>query len=107
MRSLLRATADWSASTTRTPSIGASCCDAGDDDRRPTSSEAAAASVKKPFFLYVPLNAPHTPIVPTKEFQGTSGLNPYADFVRQVDADVGRLLAKLDAVAGRVLKAPA
>jgi arylsulfatase A-like enzyme len=46
----------------------------------------------QPFFAYVPLNAPHTPIVPTKEFQGTSGISPYADFVRQVDADVGRLL---------------
>jgi arylsulfatase A len=61
----------------------------------------AAADPRKPFFLYVPLNAPHTPIVPTKEFQGSSGLNPYADFVRQVDADVGRLLAKLDALGLR------
>jgi arylsulfatase A-like enzyme len=50
----------------------------------------------KPFFIYIPLNAPHTPIVPTKEFQGTSGINPYADFVKQVDHDVGRLLAALD-----------
>lgn len=61
----------------------------------------AAAEPKKPFFLYVPLAAPHTPIVPTKEFQGSSGLNAYADFVRQVDADVGRLLAKLDALGLR------
>jgi arylsulfatase A-like enzyme len=50
----------------------------------------------KPFFIYIPLNAPHTPIVPTKEFQGTSGINPYADFVKQVDHDVGRLLASLE-----------
>jgi arylsulfatase A len=50
----------------------------------------------KPFFAYVALNAPHTPIVPTKEFQGTSGISPYADFVRQVDHDVGRLLRTLD-----------
>ncbi len=64
-------------------------------------TEAAAAPARKPFLLYVPLNAPHTPIVPTKEFQGSSGLNPYADFVRQVDADVGRLLAKLDALCLR------
>ncbi len=54
------------------------------------------ADSPKPFFLYLPLNAPHTPIVPTNEFKGSSGLNPYADFVRQVDADVGRLLAKLE-----------
>jgi arylsulfatase A-like enzyme len=50
----------------------------------------------KPFFIYIPLNAPHTPIVPTKDFQGTSGINPYADFVKQVDHDVGRLLASLE-----------
>ena len=54
------------------------------------------ADPAKPFFAYVPLNAPHTPIVPTKEFQGSSGINPYADFVKQVDHDVGRLLASLD-----------
>ena len=28
----------------------------------------------KPFFLYLPLTSPHTPIVPTKEWQGKSGL---------------------------------
>jgi len=54
------------------------------------------ADPAKPFFAYVPLNAPHTPIVPTKEFQGSSGISPYADFVKQVDHDVGRLLASLD-----------
>jgi arylsulfatase A-like enzyme len=54
------------------------------------------ADPAKPFFIYVPLNAPHTPIVPTKEFQGSSGISPYADFVKQVDHDVGRLLASLE-----------
>ena len=54
------------------------------------------ADPAKPFFIYIPLNAPHTPIVPNKEFQGTSGINPYADFVKQVDHDVGRLLASLE-----------
>jgi arylsulfatase A len=54
------------------------------------------ADPTKPFFIYIPLNAPHTPIVPTKEFQGTSGISPYADFVKQVDHDVGRLLASLE-----------
>ena len=54
------------------------------------------ADPTKPFFAYVPLNAPHTPIVPTKEFQGSSGISPYADFVKQVDHDVGRLLASLE-----------
>ena len=50
----------------------------------------------KPFFLYLPLNSPHTPIVPSKEWQGKSGISPYADFVMQTDAAVGELLAALD-----------
>ncbi|MEX0791485.1 MAG: arylsulfatase [Pirellulaceae bacterium] len=50
----------------------------------------------KPFFAYVPLAAPHTPIVPTPKWQGKSGINPYADFVMQIDADMGRLLEALE-----------
>ena len=46
----------------------------------------------KPFFLYLPLPAPHTPIVPVAPFRGASGLNPYGDFVMQVDHLMGRLL---------------
>jgi len=57
---------------------------------------AADARTGKPFFLYLPLNAPHTPIVPTKEWQGKSGLNPYADFVMQTDATLGEVLQALD-----------
>ncbi len=66
---------------------------------------AAEAKVGRPFFLYLPLNAPHTPIVPTKEWQGKSGLNPYADFVMQTDASVGAVLAALErsGVAGNTL----
>ncbi len=57
---------------------------------------AAEARSGKPFFLYLPLNSPHTPIAPTKEWRGKSGLNDYADFVMQTDAAVGELLAALD-----------
>ena len=57
---------------------------------------AGTAKAGTPFFLYVPLNAPHTPIAPTKEWQGRSGLNPYADFVMQTDASVGAVLHALD-----------
>ncbi|MEO2049106.1 MAG: sulfatase-like hydrolase/transferase, partial [Pirellulales bacterium] len=39
----------------------------------------------KPFFLYLPLPAPHTPILPLPEFQGKSHTNAYGDFVLQVD----------------------
>jgi arylsulfatase A len=57
---------------------------------------AADAKAGKPFFLYLPLNAPHTPIVPAKEWQGKSGLNPYADFVMQTDSSIGQVLQALE-----------
>jgi arylsulfatase A len=60
------------------------------------ASRAAAAKEGRPFFAYVPLAAPHTPIIPTPVWQGTSGINPYADFVKQVDAGVGKVLDALE-----------
>jgi len=54
------------------------------------------ASRRQPFFLYLALTSPHTPIVPTKEWQGKSGLNSYADFVMQTDWSVGQVLQALD-----------
>ncbi|MDR2774678.1 MAG: arylsulfatase [Tannerella sp.] len=45
----------------------------------------------KPFYLYLPLPAPHTPILPGEMFQGKSGLNPYGDFVMEVDYMVGKI----------------
>ena len=61
------------------------------------SDHAAAAKNGKPFFLYVPLTSPHTPILPTPEWQGKSGLGAYGDFTMQTDAVVGKILATLDA----------
>jgi len=49
----------------------------------------------RPFFLYFPLPAPHTPILPVEEFLGKSGTNPYGDFVLQVDHTVGQILKAL------------
>ncbi len=57
---------------------------------------AADAKAGKPFFLYMPLNAPHTPILPTPEWKGKSGISDYCDFVMQVDWTVGQVLAALD-----------
>lgn len=55
------------------------------------------ANKEKPFFLYFPLSAPHTPILPTAEFQGKSGLdNPYGDFVLMVDWVVGEITKTLE-----------
>ena len=60
-------------------------------------SNASKSKEGKPFFLYLPLNSPHTPIVPSQEWQGKSGISPYADFVMQTDASVGKLLDVLKA----------
>lgn len=60
------------------------------------ADRAESARQGHPFFIYVPLNAPHTPIVPDSIWQGKSGINPYADFTMQVDACVGQMLQALD-----------
>jgi len=51
---------------------------------------------KQPFFLYVPYGSPHTPILPTAQWQGRSGLGSYADFVMETDAGFGQILDALD-----------
>ncbi len=55
-----------------------------------------SAASEEPYFLYLALPAPHTPILPVKEFQGKSGLNNYADFVLMVDAKVGEILDAIE-----------
>ena len=54
------------------------------------------AQENKPFFLYLPLPAPHTPILPSPEFQGKSGTNEYGDFCLQVDDVVGQICNTID-----------
>ncbi|MDF1824748.1 MAG: arylsulfatase [Verrucomicrobiales bacterium] len=49
------------------------------------------ADAEEPFFLYLPLGSPHTPIVPSPEWQGKSGLGDYGDFVMQTDHVVGEV----------------
>lgn len=60
---------------------------------------AADARSGRPFFLYLPLASPHTPILPGAAWQGRSGVNAYADFVMETDASVGRVLDALEALA--------
>lgn len=60
------------------------------------SQRAEQAKQGRPFFLYLPLNSPHTPTLPSPEWQGKSRLNAYGDFVMQTDATVGRVLEALD-----------
>lgn len=51
---------------------------------------------EKPFFAYIPLPSPHTPIVPTEKWQGKSGINKYGDFVMQTDDFLGQVVQALD-----------
>ncbi len=58
---------------------------------------AADSKQGRPFFLYVPLNSPHTPINPSPAWVGKSGLSPYADFVMETDWAVGEVMRALAA----------
>jgi arylsulfatase A len=53
------------------------------------------AKKPKPFFLVFSMISPHTPIVPTKEFQGKSGAGLYGDYVVQTDDAIGKVVAAL------------
>jgi arylsulfatase A len=49
----------------------------------------------KPFFLYLPLTSPHTPLVPAKDWQGKNILGNYGYFVMETDWAVGEVLTAL------------
>ena len=51
-----------------------------------------AAKSDKPYFLYLPINGPHTPVVPNKKWQGKSGCGCYGDFVMEIDDEFGKVL---------------
>jgi arylsulfatase A len=51
---------------------------------------------KKPFFLYLPLTSPHTPITPGAKFKGKyPQYSWYADFMAETDWVVGQVLEQL------------
>lgn len=50
----------------------------------------------EPFFLYLPLNGPHAPMLPTREFRGKSQAGGYGDYMAQMDGHVGRVLQALE-----------
>ncbi len=49
----------------------------------------------EPFFLYVPFNSPHAPIVPTDKFTGASKAGGFGDFMVMTDDKVGQILGAL------------
>ncbi|GIW98880.1 MAG: arylsulfatase [Pirellulaceae bacterium] len=55
-----------------------------------------ATAETSPYFLYLPLTAPHKPTQPHQRFRGTTGLGEYGDFVHQVDWSVGQVLRAID-----------
>ena len=55
-----------------------------------------AVAQDQPFFLFVGLTSPHTPISPSKRFKGRSSIGFYGDFVMETDHCIGRILAALD-----------
>ena len=55
------------------------------------------AEREQPFLLYLAYPAPHTPWLPSKEFDGRSGAGMYGDFMMMVDAMIGRVIAALEA----------
>lgn len=63
-------------------------------DRASSYIEERAAT-DEPFFLYMPLTSPHSPLAVNNEWKGKSRLNLYADFVMEMDAVVGRVLDTL------------
>lgn len=54
------------------------------------------APESNPFFLYLPLTAPHKPVWPAERFKDKTDLGPYGDFVNQTDWSVGQVLRALE-----------
>jgi arylsulfatase A len=55
-------------------------------------AQAIQSGDSRPFFLYLPLPAPHKPWLPTAQFRGRSGAGTYGDFATMVDHSVGQVL---------------
>jgi len=54
------------------------------------------AHAQEPFFLYLPYTAPHFPVEPHAEWEGTSEHGAYGDVVEELDARIGELLDVLE-----------
>ena len=54
-----------------------------------------ASKQKDPFFLYLALASPHTPILPSTNYKSTTATNAYGDFVKMTDAKIGEILQYL------------
>ncbi|MFP4367775.1 MAG: sulfatase family protein [Bacteroidales bacterium] len=64
--------------------------------RRTIDFISGNAGGEEPFFIYLALPSPHTPILPTEKWKDKSGLNPYGDFVMEIDYYMGQLLKAIE-----------
>ncbi|WDE99342.1 arylsulfatase [Lentisphaera profundi] len=76
------------------------------DQVLPHIGKQSAAYIKAskpdtPFFLYASLTSPHTPIRPTAEWIGKSGISKYADFQMQTDHVIGVIIDAIDSAGLR------
>lgn len=51
---------------------------------------------KKPFFLYLPITAPHTPILPSDKYKGKTPIGDYGDFVVMIDDMIQQIMKTLE-----------
>ncbi|HYG73736.1 MAG TPA: arylsulfatase [Planctomycetota bacterium] len=58
--------------------------------------QCAKAKERGPFFIYMPLNSPHTPVAPNAEFKDKSGIGDYGDFVLETDWTIGQVMDALE-----------
>ncbi len=56
----------------------------------------ASESPERPFFLFHSMQAVHLPSFAAPDFKGSSSAGPHGDFLSEMDAIVGRLMATLD-----------
>jgi arylsulfatase A len=65
--------------------------------RRAVKYVEQQAKTDKPFFLYLPYSSPHTPVLPSAEFKGKSGIDSaYADFTMMNDDCIGQVVEAVE-----------
>ena len=81
---------------------GPAHADFEDYDVLPTLVQKTVAFIDKeartpnPFFAYMPLNSPHTPIAPSADWKGKSKIGPYGDFVMETDWAIGEVVKAVE-----------
>jgi arylsulfatase A-like enzyme len=59
-------------------------------------TKQSASKGKEPFFFYYAIPAPHAPWATANAFKGKSGAGQYGDYVMNVDALIGQVVATLE-----------